>query len=190
MNLDFNIRYEQIIKLLKIKNNSNILEVGALFPACLSNYLGKDFNYLGINKNYSNHKYRIKKMNFLSNNFEDNSFSHSISTDTIEHIKKISRQKFIDEMFRVTKNIVIVGTPNPEGQKYEKILVRLLKASGKGEHYIRFFNEHEKFGVPSRKEMLSYLSKYNYTTIENFNLRYWIGILLGDIFAFNIDLKN
>jgi len=190
MNLDFDIRYKQIIKLLRIKKDSNILEVGALPPACLSSYLSKNIDYLGINKNYSSSEYRIEEMDFLANNFEDNLFSHFISTDTLEHIEKSSRQKFINEMVRVTTNIVIVGVPNPEGQEYEKTLVRLLEASKKGKHYIKFFKEHEEFGVPSREEMSSYFGKHNYTTLENFSLRYWIGILLSDVFDFDINLRK
>ena len=190
MGLDFNIRYEQILKLLKLKRDSKIFEVGALPPACLSSYISKKVDYLGINKNYSNPSYRIREMNFLKNNFETNYFTHSISTDTIEHIDKKDRQKFIDEMIRVTKQTIIVGVPNPEGKQYEKTLVTLLEASKKGKNYINFFKEHEEFGVPSKAAMQTYFRKYKYTTLENFNLQYWIGILLSDVFDFDIDLKK
>jgi len=190
MGLDFNIRYEQIIKLLKVKKDSSILEIGALPPACLSNYISKDVEYLGINKNYSNSDFRIKEIDFFKNKFKDNLFTHSISTDTLEHVKKKDRQKFVDEMVRITKHTVIVGVPNPEGEQYEKTLVTLLEASEKGKHYIKFFREHEEFGVPSRNEMQSYFSKYKYTMIENFNLKYWIGILLSDVFDFDLDLQK
>lgn len=190
MGLDFNIRYGQITKLLKIKKNSNILEIGALPPACLSNYISKDVKYLGINKNYSNDDFRIKEIDFLKNKFDENSFTHSISTDTLEHVDKKDRQKFVDEMVRVTKHTVIVGVPNPEGEQHEKTLVTLLEASEKGKHYIKFFKEHEEFGVPSKKEVRSYFSKYKFTTEENFNLRYWIGILLSDVFDFDLDLEK
>ena len=191
MGLDFDIRYKQIVTLLEVNNTTDrVLEIGALPPACLSNYISNDVNYLGINKNYSNPEYKIEKMDFLRNNFKDNSFSQSISTDTLEHIEIIDRQKFIDEMVRVTKNLVIIGVPNPECVEYEKTLVKLLEASQKGGHYIKFFREHEEFGAPSREEMQSYLLRYNFNIIENFNLRYWIGILLSDVFDFDIDINK
>lgn len=192
MHLDFDIRYKEIIKLLEIeKEDSTVLEVGALPPACLSAYyLGKNCNYCGINKNYSSTKYKIEKTDFLENSFDTNSFSYSISTDTLEHIEKPDRQKFVDEMIRVTKERVIIGVPNPKAQVYEETLVKLLEASKQGKHYIKFFKEHEEFGIPSREEMLSYFSKYNYRTLQNFNLQYWIGILLSDVFDFEINLEK
>jgi len=83
MGLDFDIRYKQIINLLQINNTGKVLEIGALPPACLSNYIDKEIDYLGINKNYSNLEYRIEKIDFLANSFRDNSFLHSLSTDKI-----------------------------------------------------------------------------------------------------------
>lgn len=190
MGLDFDIRYKQIINLLQVNNTDKVLEIGALSPACLSNYIGKEIDYLGINKNSSDPEYRIKKMDFLANSFRDNSFFHSVSTDTLEHVEMSNRQRFIDEMIRVTQNTIIIGVPNPECLEHEKTLVKLLEASDKGKHYVKFFKEHEKFGVPSREEMESYLLKHNYTTLENFNLKYWIGILLSDVFDFYINLDQ
>jgi len=190
MGLDFDIRYKQIINLLQVNNTGKVLEIGALPPACLSNYLGKEIDYLGINKNYSDSEYRIEELDFVANSFKDDYFTHSVSTDTLEHVEKANRQRFIDEMVRVTQNTIIMGVPNPECLEYEKTLVKLLEASDKGKHYIEFFKEHEAFGVPSREEMRSYLLKHNYTTLENFNLKYWIGILLSDVFDFDINLDQ
>jgi hypothetical protein len=190
MGLDFDIRYKQVLTLLNTEKIGKVLEVGALPPACLSNYIGKNVDYVGINMNYSNKKYRIKRLDFLSNKFEDKYFSHSISTDTLEHVRPAKRGRFIKELCRVTQNTIILGVPNPEAREYEKILLTLLGASKEGRHYIKFFKEHEYFGIPSREEMHSYLLGYHYTTIENFSLRYWIPILLSDVFGSEINLKK
>jgi hypothetical protein len=187
---DFDIRYRYILQLLKLGRRSSVLEIGALRPACLSMYIGRSVRYLGINKNYQSGKYRIKKADFLTNSFPSNSFTHCVSTDTLEHVPRAHRQKFIDEMVRCASELAIIGVPNPESKPYEDSLVTLLGASEQGTHYVKFFREHEAYGLPSREEMRRYLRRYKFTAVSNFSLKYWVGVLISDVFKVKLDVSK
>ncbi len=184
MGLDFDIRYRKIIEILNldVQNFSGkILEVGALPPACLSWYLDKKIKYTGINKNFEDLDYNIHKIDLFNTNFKDKEFKYSISTDTLEHVEKNKRLDFIKELIRVTSDTCIIGIPNPNVQQYEKTIVNLLNATEKGVPYVKFFKEHEEFGIPSDEEMKFYLDDLKYEVVKNFNLNYWVAVIMADV---------
>ena len=188
MGKDFDIRYHKLIDFMKLSRDDRILEIGSLPPACLSSYVSSDTCYCGINKEAASRKYRIKKIDFFSNKFKNNEFTHSIAIDTLEHVKREDREKFIEEMVRVTKKMIVIAVPNPEVLGYEKIVCDILAKHSSGKKYIHFFNEHKDLNIPSRKEMAGYLKRFRFSTKGSFNLKYWVGIMLGDVFKYEINI--
>lgn len=87
----------------------------------------------------------------------DNSFELVVSLDTIEHLPKNNRTRFLSELYRVAKKGLIFCAPfgTPEHLAYEKEILNSGTLDGDSFTYL---TEHVKFGLP-RPEEVSEMAK-------------------------------
>ena len=102
--------------------------------------------------------------------FLDNSFDYLVALDVFEHIPSDLRNKFLNEMLRVSKNGIIISAPFSEYKAdiMEKNLDDFFhRMNGKSE--ITWLKEHLEMGLPSLKETVSYLEKECQVELITFN---------------------
>ena len=80
--------------------------------------------------------------------YEDNSFDVVVTSDTLEHIPKKDRDNFINELSRVSKDLVVLCAPfNNKGVSgAEEEVQKHFKKINNKEH--RWLKEHKEFGLP------------------------------------------
>jgi len=83
------------------------------------------------------------------------------SIDVIEHIAKKDRKRFIEELLRVAKKMVILSAPlGTKGHlEAEK---KLLKLFEKKKMKSEFLKEHLERGLPTFNELKAYLNSFPY----------------------------
>jgi len=92
--------------------------------------------------------------------FEDGSFDAAVSVDTLEHISREARSRFIGEMHRIAKKGLVLCAPlgTIEHISYEKQLLESGNLSGRDAEYLK---EHVMNGLPTPEELIMVASKYN-----------------------------
>lgn len=87
---------------------------------------------------------------------KNGSYDVVTSIDVLEHIKKSDRQKFIDELFRVSKKRTIISAPfgSKEHIASEKELYIMLQ---KQKREVKYLTEHITIGLPTEAEVQTYL---------------------------------
>lgn len=159
------------------KRTFRILEVGANEHQMLEKFLPKDdITYLDIElpKKLLNHpKYILGDATDMS--FNDNEYDMVVALDVFEHIPIDKREKFMKELYRVSKLCFIVAAPfySPEVQYAEKRLNELFKVVNNIEY--RWLREHIQNGLPlidKTKKMLDSMS-VPYYVYEHGNLEIW-----------------
>lgn len=82
----------------------------------------------------------------------DNSFDLAVSLDTVEHLPKNKRKKFLLELYRVSRKGFILCAPfgTPEHLSYEKKVLESEVLSGDSHAYLA---EHVKYGLPVPAEV-------------------------------------
>ncbi|MBU0573217.1 MAG: class I SAM-dependent methyltransferase [Candidatus Margulisbacteria bacterium] len=100
--------------------------------------------------------------------FDDNSFDLVVSLDVLEHVAKPDRAKFVDELFRVAKDKVVIcaalGTPKHE--EYARQMLKTYRMLGKQDN--KHLEEHIDLGMPTLEDVRSLaLSKKHAMLFEN-----------------------
>ncbi len=199
----WSIRYFAALKELQgcLSENSSILEVGS-GTLGLSRYtrrkiIGVDIKTIG--PYYPNMNMVGASALFLP--FKDQSFDFVVSLDMLEHIPCESREKVINELLRITKKGLIVGTPIFEMAKeiearakkvYESKIGHWKKSEESKKEFEKrniFLSEHVKYGLPKEKEMRLYFDKYlkeysgryEIKAIDNESIFVWYYGVLGNM---------
>jgi len=110
--------------------------------------------------------------------FEKNSFDAVTALETLEHVEKKDRKKFIQELIRVAKKCVIISVPLDDPiLRLAEWEYNLLHRSmfGKGN---RWLEEHAENGLPTRREMYVFLNGYSVETYSICNLSRWKKMLM------------
>jgi hypothetical protein len=91
--------------------------------------------------------------------FANDSFDAAVSIDTLEHIPKPDRERFLSEMLRVSRKCIIACAPLGTGQhsEYEQQLLASGRIHGQDAAYLR---EHIANGLPRPDEITSWASRY------------------------------
>lgn len=107
---------------------------------------------------------------------EAGSFDVVIALDVFEHIPKELRKKFIDELNRVSKDLVILAGPFDEaGVNEAEIRVNAYFKTKFGMDYV-WLEEHIKNGLPELDDTLDYLQSAQSKKIIHFKhgtLKFW-----------------
>ncbi len=130
---------------------------------------------------------------FLANGlalpFADATFDVVTSVDVLEHVHADDRQKFLEELLRVTRGQTIVAGPyhSPAVVRAEEILFDYIKERTHIEH--RYLGEHSRFGLPHAADVsnvLRALGAREVLSIPNIPLDVWL-LIMGAYFCLDAD---
>jgi len=157
---DVAFRYMPLVSLIKRDgfNNKKILEVGS-GDTGIAVYLSQDIT--GLDVYFDENKIKnLEKVKYEGEifPFEDNFFSLTISVDSLEHVLPAKREKFIQEMIRVSREGIILMVPAGRSsyqhdERLGKYFYQINKKSDK------FINEHLRNGLPEDFEIKDYIEK-------------------------------
>ena len=88
--------------------------------------------------------------------FEDSSFDVVCTTDTLEHIPRYLRERFISEIMRVSKKEVHIVVPTMLSSKYPDYNEFIYKMAGAFQT-----KEHIDYGVPTTEELHLFLEPHS-----------------------------
>lgn len=129
--------------------------------------------------------YNIELDNYIQGDgtdikFNNNEFDVVISNDVLEHIQEQSRLKFVDELIRVSKDLIIMGFPYSSSKNIlaEKILYEYILQVTKGEN--RMLEEHLNNGLPDINRIKQYINKKKtyYKHIFTCNVDLWLSMMM------------
>lgn len=111
-------------------------------------------------------------INGLSLPYDEMGFDVVISIDTLEHIPRNERERFMDELLRVARYRVYLGVPTREAEEVEKFIHTITKDP--------WLEEHIRLGLPKMEEIEEYLNKkgLHYNLYPNGYIGSWFGMLL------------
>jgi SAM-dependent methyltransferase len=85
--------------------------------------------------------------------FADGSFSAVVSIDTLEHLPREKRSRFLRECFRVARRYILVAAPlGSEGHRADEERLDRLSRSVYGEPH-HYLSEHLRYGLPDVVEL-------------------------------------
>ena len=119
--------------------------------------------------------------NGLSLPFQPKTFDAVVSTDVLEHVPQKDRQRFIQELQRITGGILILGFPqhSTESKLAEEILSAWIRETS-GSDY-SFLEEHHTYGLPDVAEVRAILNKNPGKLLEacNANVHSWLPLMMS-----------
>ena len=107
--------------------------------------------------------------------FKNNTFDLVASLDTLEHIPPESREKFLGELCRVSRDLILISAPPKDEniELVEKTLLTQIKQLYGLEH--QQLLEHRQLGLPASEEVVRVLSReagpvetFAWGSVENF----------------------
>jgi predicted SAM-dependent methyltransferase len=132
----------------------------------------------------------------LSMPFKDGQFDYSISCDVLEHIVHADREKFVNEMLRVSSKGIIICAPfNSKTNEFLETEMNDYYYQLTGSQH-RWLREHIDNGLPSEQEVESQLQKQkiNFVKFRHFSAVCWREIveqhLLHSSFSDNKSLEE
>jgi len=167
------IRYVPIVNILKngyLRSGIKILEVGSgsngIGDYIQFEFVGCDIKFEGkINPNLLP---VIGSAELLP--FRDNIFDAVVSSDMLEHIENKKRAKVIDELVRISKDLIIIGCPcGKKSESCEQKIALWYQLTRR--KYPDWLSEHLENGLPSESEIRSILNekKLSYHVVNNEN---------------------
>lgn len=92
--------------------------------------------------------------------FADDAFDAVVSLDTIEHMPRDERGRFLDECLRVARRYLLVAAPyGTEEHRDSEARLNELYRSVHGEPH-RHLDEHVRFGIPTPSEVESFSHRF------------------------------
>ncbi|WP_223065903.1 class I SAM-dependent methyltransferase [Paenibacillus caui] len=178
-------RYNNVANIVnRLRENNEtfrILEVGANEHQNLESFLPKDtIYYLDIElpeQLLNNSKYILGDATEMT--FPDNSFDVVVALDVFEHIIPSKRDKFIDELYRVSSQFFVVTAPfhSPKVVEAEKRVNNIFK-SFFNKDYI-WLEEHILNGLPKQDKLEHFLNSKGipYHVLSHGNIDIWEKIM-------------
>lgn len=101
---------------------------------------------------------------------EDRSFDFITSIDVLEHIEKKARSDFLNELYRVARNTIIISAPigTKEHLEYEKDILKYYQSKN---IKLPYLEEHIKIGLPTPLEINSFIKKYKAKSFYSGDIR-------------------
>ena len=155
LNLDVSVRYAPVVRWIRRRcpSGTAILDVGC-GPAGVGHYLKRVV--VGVDKEFiANRRSRflapvISSAMVLP--FRDGSFDVTVAMDVLEHIPPEERNRFIQELFRVSRCHIVLGVPSgPLAARQDRELASYYFKQH-GTDYT-FLTEHLEYGLPTPSEL-------------------------------------
>lgn len=122
----------------------------------------------------------FQKADVLALPFKDGAFDVALSSDVLEHIPPDRREKFLDELWRVSRRYVLLAAPfhSPAAVQAEQILFEFIKTELQQEH--QFLKEHLSHGLPDRAATQAYMERLgaDVVALPNGYLSHWLPMML------------
>ena len=182
-----------LINLLrKNKTGLKILDIGGR-SGHLKEFLQNDDDLyiLDIRKSESNEKnYFVGDI--ICAPFKEHTFDVVVSSDLFEHIPPENRESTLSEMYRISKNYVILGAPFYSEKAAEaeiKINDFFLKLTGNNHPWLF---EHIKNGLPSGKKLKDFLKNngFEYLTTKTNNISNWFLMQLFIFYSYKYGIPD
>lgn len=162
-----------------------VLEVGG-FGSMLDKFVDIDLTIIDTLPNAENLQNYIQG-DALAMPFENKSFDVVVSSDVLEHIPAESRDIFIKESARVTKDMLVIAAPfNLEGVREAEISANDFYKQMTGRDH-RWLLEHLLDDLPDMRKTISRLEKQDFetgyfsnTALNNWQLVTRIGFFLSE----------
>lgn len=172
-----------------------VLEVGGS-GSMLDKFVDIDLTIIDTLPNAENLQNYIQG-DALAMPFEDKSFDVVVSCDVLEHIPAASRDIFIKESARVTKDMLVVAAPfNLEGVRDAEISANDFYKQMTGRDH-RWLLEHLLDDLPDMRKTISRLEKQDFetghfsnTALNNWQLVTRIGFFLSEYSEKQADSSN
>lgn len=168
-------------RLRKDKETFRILEVGANEHQNLEKFLPDDsIQYLDIKLPehlLDNPRYILGDATDMT--FDDSAYDVVVALDVFEHIPTMKREKFIDELYRVSARFYILTAPFSSLDVHEaEERVNNVFKSFFGQDFI-WLQEHLENGLPRQLELENYLKSKNisYQVLSHGDINTWERIM-------------
>jgi hypothetical protein len=180
-------RYAITAELIKVASGKDVKKVKVLdvggYNGAIRDFLpGCDITILDMVDDEVTEKY--VKASGADIPFKDNSFDIVISCDTLEHIPADKRDKFIQELIRVSKNNVFLCAPfgSESVESAEKVSDTFYE-SMTGESYV-WLKEHKEFVLPKKEWLRKQLQneQINFDEFDHSSIPLWTLLLTGSFF--------
>jgi len=177
LNFDLYTRNYYIAKFIQAIGASSlkVLDVGGR-GGLLKNFLNSttDLTVLDLMKNdFSEKNYIVG--NILDSKIPDRSFDVVTSSDLLEHINEKDRPRALKEMFRISKDLVIIAAPfySDNTERTERAANEFYKRLYDEDH--PWLKEHFESVLPKKENLENFLGKnnYQYYSIGSNNLDLW-----------------
>jgi len=107
--------------------------------------------------------------------FKDNEFDYAVSCDVLEHISSANRERFINEMLRVSRKGIILAAPfsRPSVNRAEEDMNKYHEKLFNKPH--RWLEEHIENGLPDENITDKIINKqgYHFAKFHHFSLETW-----------------
>lgn len=170
----------KLINFLTNKKDLKILDVGG-YQGKLEIFTDFPVQVLDI--------FDVKEKNYIKGNakninFPDNYFDVVTSIETLEHIEGKDRKKVLEELVRVSKDLVIVSCPvlTDENINLENFASDFFKKQTGSDH--PWLKEHKEYSLPQEELVFNVLSKKlkSLIVIDNDPAIYWLEMILLHFF--------
>jgi hypothetical protein len=189
---DYSGRYRLIGEILKRyyadhpKDLKNVLDVGGL-----GGFLGRivDAKVVIYDNEAEEGGAETKGDGSNMKAIKDGQFSAVVTSDTLEHIPKPDRKKFVNELIRASDDLVILCAPFGDhgAAEAEKAVQKTYQHFSGHEH--RWLAEHKQFGLPKEAEIVQYFKaqKLSVVVIHQSSLYIWRTLMTINLMANEID---
>ena len=170
-------RYSLIRKILQpiVNGRKQILEIGGAFSPLKEMMPGEPILELDIIRGDTGIDLRTTA---LALPFHSDSVPVVVTTDVLEHLPQSDRNRFIEEVFRVASDIVLIGFPaGKAAEEADASLLDFLKVTLHADS--SFLREHVEFGLPCESDVKKQIDSLATAVLEfqNANLESWLPMM-------------
>jgi hypothetical protein len=158
-NPDVAMRYLPIVEIIEAHDLADaVTEVGS-GSVGIAPYLRRPFTGLDTDLGRSTHPLMTPiSASVLDTGFASASRPCVVSTDMLEHVPVDLRQRAVDELVRITEQLLILAVPSgAEAEAHDQEMAERFRDRRGAEH--RFLLEHVEHGLPTHAQLREYVEQ-------------------------------